>query len=132
MMSGRCSSASEPWKAMALFEKGLQVPGTPVECRKSRPCCQLAGRGYQGQILMSRRDADEGHGRRPLGRGRLGRRLFHVLERAALALALAGEEDVVPLDHLVERRGLEPQEAGGFLLDAARGLERGLDQAALE
>jgi hypothetical protein len=40
--------------------------------------------------------------------------------------------DVVPLDHLVERRRLDVQQLGGALLHAAGRLERRLDQALLE
>ena len=40
--------------------------------------------------------------------------------------------DVVPLDHLVQRRRLDVQQLGGALLHAAGGFERGLDQPLLE
>src|SRR5262245_51461121 len=67
--------------------------------------------------------------RRPSGRSRL-RRGLDLLERAPLALA--GENDAVALDHLVEGRGFEAEEAGCVLLHAPRGLERRLDEPALE
>src|SRR5690554_3414640 len=44
----------------------------------------------------------------------------------------AARADVVALDHLVQRRRLDVQQLRGALLDAARGLERRLDQALLE
>src|SRR5690606_5532448 len=50
---------------------------------------------------------------------------------AAGGRLLAARADVVPLDHLVERRRLDAEELGGPLLDAAGRLERGLDPLTL-
>src|SRR5262245_27579542 len=90
------------------------------ESAKPRRYRQLARRGYQGRKPLSR------SARTGLGGGGL----RSVLDGPALAVAR--QEDAVALDHLVERRGLEAQQARRLLLNIAGGLERGLDQASLE
>src|SRR5215468_2938196 len=60
--------------------------------------------------------------------GRLGR--FQLLERATLAVAR--QQDVVALDHLVESGRLQAEQARRVLLYAARGFERRLDEPPLE
>src|SRR5262245_4751697 len=50
----------------------------------------------------------------------------------AVYVPLTARPDLVPLDHLVERRRLDMQELGGALLDAAGGLERRFDELLLE
>ena len=61
-----------------------------------------------------------------------GARLRPARRRCRSAVALAPRPDVVPLDHLVQRRRLDVQQLGGALLHAARRLERRLDQPLLE
>src|SRR6188768_1764748 len=50
----------------------------------------------------------------------------------AVALPLPSRPDVVPLDHLVQGRRLDAQQLCSALLNAARSLERGLDEPLLE
>src|SRR5262245_1872122 len=56
---------------------------------------------------------------------------FGLIRLGFIRALLAAWPDVVPLDHLVQRRRLDVQQLGGFLLDAARGLEGGFDVAPL-
>src|SRR5262245_33249874 len=50
----------------------------------------------------------------------------------AVGCALAPRPNLVALDHLVQRRRLNVQQLGGALLNAARRLERRLDQTLFE
>src|SRR5438270_739912 len=49
--------------------------------------------------------------------------------RRAVGRLLATWTDIVPLDHLVQRRRLDVKELGGAFLHAARRFQRGFDQA---
>src|SRR4029077_12961416 len=66
----------------------------------------------------------------PGGCQRAGYRIsLRVLIRAG---PTAPRMDVVPLDHLVQRRRLDMKQLGRPLLDATRGLERRFNQPLLE
>ena len=103
---------------------------TPPRAR-AQPDRPIATGTAIGLGIADRRHGRDGRGSEidSGGAGRsAGRSRACLLLRDGLCLF---RPDVVPLDHLVQRRRLDVQELGGFLLDAAGGVERGFDVAAL-
>src|SRR5579872_2216700 len=81
-------------------------------------------------LLVERRSRRQG-----VHRGRAASRLIRRGGRmrvGAIGSPLAAWIDVVPLDHLVQRRGLDVEQLGGAFLDTPGSFERRFDEPLLE